>query len=99
MDDLRKASIDKFPEVPCVPGGMLLEKLGGWRTLRPVYDPKKCTQCLLCWIYCPEGAIKKTENGIEIDYDYCKGCGICSQECKFGAITMVRETREKDGDK
>lgn len=98
MDDLRKASVDKFPEVPSVPGGTILETLGGWRTLRPIYDPEKCTKCFLCWIYCPEGAIKKMEDRIKIDYDYCKGCGICARECKFDAITMVREEKEKDGD-
>jgi Pyruvate/2-oxoacid:ferredoxin oxidoreductase delta subunit len=26
-----------------------------------------------------------------IDYDYCKGCGICVQECPCGAIEMVPE--------
>jgi len=28
---------------------------------------------------------------LKIDYDYCKGCGICAQECPFKAISMVRE--------
>ena len=28
-----------------------------------------------------------------IDYDHCKGCGICSKECKFGAITMEAEKK------
>ena len=26
-----------------------------------------------------------------IDYDYCKGCGICAAECPCGAIAMVPE--------
>ncbi len=26
-----------------------------------------------------------------IDYDYCKGCGICAAECPCGAIEMVPE--------
>ena len=29
---------------------------------------------------------------LEIDYDYCKGCGVCNRACKLGAITMVKET-------
>jgi Pyruvate/2-oxoacid:ferredoxin oxidoreductase delta subunit len=27
----------------------------------------------------------------EIDLDYCKGCGICVEECPSGAIRMVPE--------
>ena len=29
----------------------------------------------------------------EIDYDYCKGCGICAAECPCGAIDMIPEVR------
>jgi Pyruvate/2-oxoacid:ferredoxin oxidoreductase delta subunit len=28
---------------------------------------------------------------VEIDYDYCKGCGICANECPAKAIAMVEE--------
>jgi Pyruvate/2-oxoacid:ferredoxin oxidoreductase delta subunit len=42
---------------------------------------------------CPDNAVKKTGigHGYEIDYDYCKGCGICVAECPCGSITMVPE--------
>ncbi|MBU2732340.1 4Fe-4S binding protein, partial [Acidithiobacillus ferridurans] len=26
-----------------------------------------------------------------IDYDYCKGCGLCAHECPVGYIAMVSE--------
>jgi Pyruvate/2-oxoacid:ferredoxin oxidoreductase delta subunit len=29
--------------------------------------------------------------GYEIDYDYCKGCGICAAECPCAAIALVPE--------
>ena len=67
-------------------------KTGFWRTFRPEVDGSKCTQCTLCWIYCPDGAITREEDDSpKIDYDYCKGCGICANECPVKAITMVRE--------
>jgi len=67
---------------------------GIWRTFKPIIDVGKCKKCLLCWLYCPEAAIKRVGDdlmSVEVDYRYCKGCGICANECPFKAITMVRE--------
>jgi len=66
---------------------------GDWRNYKPVRNPEKCTMCLICHIYCPDGAIPfNTETGeIEFDYDHCKGCGICANECPQKAIEMVLE--------
>jgi len=67
-------------------------KTGFWRTVRPVFDKTKCTKCLLCWIYCPEAVISRdAEDFPVIDYDYCKGCGVCAFECRTKAMTMKRE--------
>jgi Pyruvate/2-oxoacid:ferredoxin oxidoreductase delta subunit len=35
-----------------------------------------------------------TDNKFVIDYDYCKGCGICAHECPRHAIEMVEEAKE-----
>jgi Pyruvate/2-oxoacid:ferredoxin oxidoreductase delta subunit len=43
---------------------------------------------------CPDNAVIKLGEPGEpyaIDYDYCKGCGICAAECPCGAIEMVPE--------
>ena len=29
-----------------------------------------------------------------LDYDFCKGCGVCATECPKESITMVRENQE-----
>jgi 2-oxoacid:acceptor oxidoreductase delta subunit (pyruvate/2-ketoisovalerate family) len=52
-----------------------------------------CFACDNCFGVCPDNAVKKTGigHGYEIDYDYCKGCGICVAECPCGSITMVPE--------
>ena len=71
-------------------------RTGDWRAYKPILDQGKCRRCLICWIYCPDGAIRvvgepgKVER-VEIDYYYCKGCGICAVECPVKAITMVPE--------
>ena len=66
---------------------------GDWKSFTPVRDVKKCTKCLLCTLYCPDGAIRwKVEKGdIEFDLDFCKGCGICANECPTKAIVMNME--------
>ncbi|HDD63977.1 MAG: ferredoxin [Thermoprotei archaeon] len=67
-------------------------KTGTWRAFKPVHNKEKCIKCLLCWIHCPEPAIiRHDDDSIEIDYDYCKGCGICSNVCPVKAIVMVPE--------
>ena len=62
---------------------------GSWRMLRPEVNHEKCIRCQLCWIYCPDGLIDREKT--TIDYQYCKGCGICAAECPVNAIKMVRE--------
>lgn len=54
-----------------------------------------CFECDNCYGVCPDNAVVKLGPGkrFEIDYDYCKGCGICVAECPAGAITMVPEPR------
>ncbi|RJS91814.1 4Fe-4S dicluster domain-containing protein [Candidatus Bathyarchaeota archaeon] len=75
------------------PGSALKYKTGDWRAFRPVIDKEKCVNCLLCWIYCPDGAIIREEKKVSVNYEYCKGCGICANECPVKAITMVEERR------
>ncbi|MEM2686731.1 MAG: 4Fe-4S binding protein, partial [Thermoproteota archaeon] len=36
-------------------------------------------------------AIIRNGSEVKIDYNYCKGCGICAEECPRKAITMVPE--------
>ncbi len=74
------------------PGNASLRKTGDWRSMRPVLDKEKCIKCGLCWLYCPDGAVKLLDDGYyEPDLFYCKGCGICARACKKGAITMIEE--------
>jgi pyruvate ferredoxin oxidoreductase delta subunit len=28
-----------------------------------------------------------------IDYEHCKGCGLCAYECPAGAIEMIKEEK------
>jgi 2-oxoacid:acceptor oxidoreductase delta subunit (pyruvate/2-ketoisovalerate family) len=52
-----------------------------------------CFECDNCYGVCPDNAVIKLGPGkrFQFNYDYCKGCGICAQECPCGAIAMVPE--------
>jgi 2-oxoacid:acceptor oxidoreductase delta subunit (pyruvate/2-ketoisovalerate family) len=66
---------------------------GNWRTTgKPVIDREKCIKCGLCWIFCPDMAYRVNDEGY-YDWDgrYCKGCGICVEECPKGSIEMREE--------
>lgn len=92
---------DVYAQDTCFEGGFLTQKNAGWRNVRPVVDTDKCTGCLQCYLYCPDGTIFKREfeaadgkskHMVALDYDFCKGCGVCASVCKFGAIQMQSET-------
>lgn len=75
-------------------GNSQLFETGDWRSIRPIHNPEKCINCFLCWMSCPDMAVKH-ENGkvIGFDYHHCKGCGVCERVCppKVHAIEMVPE--------
>ena len=76
-------------------GSAALRRTGDWRSQRPITDKEKCNKCSLCWLYCPDAAIKPLEDGYyESDLFYCKGCGICAKVCPKRAITMIEEEEQ-----
>jgi 2-oxoacid:acceptor oxidoreductase delta subunit (pyruvate/2-ketoisovalerate family) len=77
------------------------EVTGGLDESTALYEARRCLSCGNCFScdncygVCPDNAVIKLGKPGEpyaIDYDYCKGCGICAAECPCGAIAMVPET-------
>jgi len=54
-----------------------------------------CNSCDNCWIFCPDIAISRSNGKYTVNYDYCKGCGICVNECPRSAIHL--EVKQVDG--
>jgi NADPH-dependent glutamate synthase beta subunit-like oxidoreductase len=50
-----------------------------------------CNACDICWMFCPDAAITRSNGHYTINYDYCKGCLICQHECPRGVISSERE--------
>lgn len=67
----------------------------------------KCDLCDNCYVFCPELCVSKQtrpeklyDDGplqkrgeYEIDYNYCKGCGICKEECPRSVIEFTEEEK------
>ena len=75
-------------------------RTGTWSSKKPIIDTEKCIpaksgkpSCFNCWLYCPEAVIERTIPP-KIDFEYCKGCGICMEECPVHAITMEEVSNE-----
>jgi Pyruvate/2-oxoacid:ferredoxin oxidoreductase delta subunit len=78
------------------------EVVGGLDESTAQFEARRCLSCGNCFAcdncygVCPDNAvIKLDEPGpyrYEINLDYCKGCGLCAEECPCGAIDMERET-------
>jgi 2-oxoacid:acceptor oxidoreductase delta subunit (pyruvate/2-ketoisovalerate family) len=52
-----------------------------------------CISCDNCFAFCPDNAVIKLgpEKAYAVDLDYCKGCGLCVEECPTGSMTMEPE--------
>jgi Pyruvate/2-oxoacid:ferredoxin oxidoreductase delta subunit len=54
-----------------------------------------CNQCDNCHLFCPDLSVlhDQSAQGRHINYDYCKGCGLCVVECPRNAMTLEEEVR------
>jgi len=66
---------------------------------KPQFDETNCIHCFFCWVFCPDNAIIiENQKVTRINYDYCKGCGICANECPVKQepkpLIMIKENIE-----
>lgn len=74
-----------------LPGGLSGQKeTKVSRNFKPILDASRCTKCSFCWIFCPDGCIQRGQE-YSVNYNNCRGCGVCATECPQKAIEMVRE--------
>ncbi|MBW1801755.1 MAG: 4Fe-4S dicluster domain-containing protein [Deltaproteobacteria bacterium] len=80
--------------------GNFNEMTSGMDAEKALEEAKRCLSCGVCrlcgncYLFCPEGAVQlDPQSGrFAIDYDYCKGCGVCQNECPCGFIIMISES-------
>jgi NADPH-dependent glutamate synthase beta subunit-like oxidoreductase len=54
-----------------------------------------CLKCDNCFYFCPDMAVVKnlTKEEYQILAQYCKGCGLCVEECPRGVLALKEEIR------
>jgi 2-oxoacid:acceptor oxidoreductase delta subunit (pyruvate/2-ketoisovalerate family) len=75
------------------------EVLGSLDEANALFEARRCLscgncfECDNCYGVCPDNAVIKLGPGkrFEFNYDYCKGCGVCVEECPCGAIKLEPE--------
>ncbi|MHB8090177.1 MAG: FAD-dependent oxidoreductase [Syntrophales bacterium] len=53
-----------------------------------------CNNCDNCRLFCPDVTVIREADTRRINYDYCKGCGICVVECPRNAMSLDKEESE-----
>jgi 2-oxoacid:acceptor oxidoreductase delta subunit (pyruvate/2-ketoisovalerate family) len=77
---------------PVSPDGLFSPKLAA-QSAKRCFKCGTCTFCNVCGDFCPDVSITIDEKQRlrRLDYDHCKGCGICAQECPRSAIAWFKE--------
>ena len=73
--------------------------VASWRVIKPVYNRDICIDCQNCWVWCPDTSIiSRDKQMLGIDYDHCKGCGVCVEVCPTNpkSLLMFSEAVENE---
>ncbi len=61
-----------------------------WRVIKPIYNRDICIDCQNCWVFCPDTSIiSRDKKMIGIDFDHCKGCGVCVEVCPTNPKSLL----------
>ncbi len=93
------AQVSRLPVADRIKGFTEVE--GGFTESVAIKETERCFSCGVCdscdncWLVCPEVTISRKNGEYLVNYDYCKGCGLCEQECPRGVVTMEEESKWK----
>jgi pyruvate ferredoxin oxidoreductase delta subunit len=85
---------------PYADSNSFVEQVGDWRIEKPIFKEEYCIHCQFCWIYCPDmSIISRDQKFSHIDYEHCKGCGICVEVCPTNPKSLLMFAEHTDDEK
>jgi Pyruvate/2-oxoacid:ferredoxin oxidoreductase delta subunit len=81
-----RASIGSFAEVEAG-----LEPAEAGREAGRCFSCGTCNNCDNCRTFCPDIAVRVEGGARRIATEFCKGCGVCVEECPRSAMAMDME--------
>ncbi len=71
--------------------------VASWRVIKPVYNRDICIDCQNCWVWCPDTSIiSRDKQMLGIDYDHCKGCGVCVEVCPTNPKSLLMFSEQEE---
>jgi len=79
------------------PNNSFTASVADWRIEKPIFNKNYCIDCQFCWIYCPDVSIvSRDKKMMGVDYDHCKGCGICVEVCPTNPKSLLMYPEQED---
>ncbi len=89
----------KQEERPYAEFNSFTASVADWRVIKPVFNRDICIDCQNCWVFCPDTSIiSRDKKMIGIDFDHCKGCGVCVEVCPTNPKSLLMFEERKDID-
>lgn len=89
-DDATNVSSKKAEDRNYAQFSSYVATVASWRVVKPVYNRDICIDCQNCWVYCPDTSIiSRDKQMLGIDYDHCKGCGVCVEVCPTNPKSLL----------
>lgn len=98
-EEVENVAFLKQEERPYAEFNSFTASVADWRVAKPIFNRDICIDCQNCWVFCPDTSIiARDKKMIGVDFDHCKGCGVCVEVCPTNPKSLLMFEERKDID-